>query len=359
VVLYHIQGEVLNRSHPVVSVRYRILTRMLFSANHGVELFFVISGYILARPFAAQHLFGKTRPSLRKYFLRRVTRLEPPYIFNLLVSAAALIVLDHVAWRKVVPHMLANIVYLHRFFFPNPLLTVNSVTWSLEVEIQFYILAPLLCLLFTIRNSVLRRATFVGLMLAAAGWQQFFSLSTLTIAGQLQYFLAGLLLADLLMTTVSHISHHWRWDIASVAGWFSVFYFGAGNSNASTRYWLPFVVVFLYVAAFRGRVMYRFLRVRWVAYLGGMCYTIYLWHPLVLTGVQRGFNHISRWMPSDYGLLLLIHIVVKLIAIVVVCVPLYLLLERPCMDPEWPQKLRRYLLRARVGLSPTREEPKY
>ena len=51
----------------------------------GVELFFVISGFILGLPFAAHYLKGAAPVSLRKYYLRRLTRLEPPYIVALLV----------------------------------------------------------------------------------------------------------------------------------------------------------------------------------------------------------------------------------------------------------------------------------
>src|SRR5437016_6274312 len=50
----------------------------------GVQLFFVISGFILSLPFAAHYLSGGPPVHLGKYYLRRVTRLEPPYILNIL-----------------------------------------------------------------------------------------------------------------------------------------------------------------------------------------------------------------------------------------------------------------------------------
>src|SRR3954462_11306684 len=45
----------------------------------GVPLFFVISGFILALPFAKWRLNGERQVRLKNYYLRRVTRLEPPY----------------------------------------------------------------------------------------------------------------------------------------------------------------------------------------------------------------------------------------------------------------------------------------
>ena len=51
--------------------------------KHGVELFFAISGFILGVPFASRYLLGTAKINLRSYFLRRLTRLEPPYFLAL------------------------------------------------------------------------------------------------------------------------------------------------------------------------------------------------------------------------------------------------------------------------------------
>src|SRR5438094_3364218 len=53
--------------------------------TRGVELFFAISGFVLAAPFASQYLCGRPRVRLGQYFLRRLTRLEPPYLLALLI----------------------------------------------------------------------------------------------------------------------------------------------------------------------------------------------------------------------------------------------------------------------------------
>jgi peptidoglycan/LPS O-acetylase OafA/YrhL len=56
--------------------------------KHGVELFFAISGFILGVPFASRYLLQAPKVNLKSYFLRRLTRLEPPYFLALLAWAA-------------------------------------------------------------------------------------------------------------------------------------------------------------------------------------------------------------------------------------------------------------------------------
>jgi peptidoglycan/LPS O-acetylase OafA/YrhL len=137
-----------------------------FSIGHyGVMLFFAISGFILALPFARQFLGGLKKVSLRGYYLRRVTRIEPPYIIHLMVLAlyCALVLRfqpshPHLYHNKewaayAAKHLVASLGYSNGFIFgthPYP----NIVLWSLEVEVQFYLIAPFLGWLFKITTSI-------------------------------------------------------------------------------------------------------------------------------------------------------------------------------------------------------------
>lgn len=338
VLLFHMQGELGHHGYHPVQPRYADIADVISTGNRGVQLFFVLSGYILARPFASYHLLGKQRPSLRKYFQRRLTRLEPPYILNLLVCAVCFVFLQHVPWHIVWRHLAASIAYLHFLVFGASYTTLNSVAWSLEIEVQFYLLAPLLTMIFAIRQQFLRRAVLILSMLASAAAQRIFGFGILTLAGHLQYFLAGLLLVELALHEMQHWPHDRRWDLVSLAGWPFIF----KPVEFYQAYWFPFLIVLLYVAALRGWLVYRFLRLQWVALFGGMCYTIYLWHPLVLSFVQGFLDRAARLLPTDYALYFLLQAVIKLAAVALVSTTLFVLIERPCMDPEWPHKLARY-----------------
>jgi peptidoglycan/LPS O-acetylase OafA/YrhL len=64
--------------------------------------------------------------------------------------------------RALLPHLLAGPFYLHGAIYgsENP---VSAVTWSLEVEVQFYLLTPFWASApFAIRRAWLRRATLVS-----------------------------------------------------------------------------------------------------------------------------------------------------------------------------------------------------
>ena len=129
---------------------------LLFNlGNIGVQLFFVLSGFILALPFAEHHLLGAPKVPLKGYYYRRLTRLEPPYIVNLLLLFSARVLLAGTA-LGLLPHLLASLFYVHSLTY-GTWSRINFVAWSLEIEVQFYLLAPLLAWLFAIPGRRLRR----------------------------------------------------------------------------------------------------------------------------------------------------------------------------------------------------------
>ena len=114
VLLFHILGQLSERTGHSIAIqpRYHLLTQLVGNGDRGVLLFFVISGYILARPFLRQHRMGGKRVALGAYYLRRVTRLEPPYILALLIYTTAFVGFG-VPLQAMLPHLAASTFYLH------------------------------------------------------------------------------------------------------------------------------------------------------------------------------------------------------------------------------------------------------
>jgi len=344
VVMYHLTAQLFNKSGYVVTTRpvYRFIFPFFVNGSRGVELFFVISGFILGRPFARHYLLGEKKVSLSNYYLRRLTRLEPPYLLNLMLCAIAIHFYIHSSVEELARHLLVSAIYCHQLFY-RTVSTLNGVTWSLEIEVQFYLLVPLLVLIYCVRNVIVRRGSLLLTMLAASGFQLWLFKMALwpkpagiiysTIFFYLQYFLAGLLLSDIYLTALPQWRPSRWWDLASLICWPVYFYFYQWWPPA----WMPFILIIVFIGAFRGIYFPRLFRIEWIALIGGMCYSIYLWHFFVIALCFKATKHIS--LSHDFLADTLVQSVLLLPAILVWSTIYYLLIERPCMDPSWPQKL--------------------
>jgi peptidoglycan/LPS O-acetylase OafA/YrhL len=308
-------------------------------AKRGVELFFAISGFILGVPFASRYLLNAPRVNLKKYFLRRLTRLEPPYFISLFVCAMMQMIWSHRSSSDIAPHMLASFAYLHNMIYGAFPGAVNGVAWSLEIEVQFYVLVPLLAMVFAIPRPLVRRTAILALMLCA-GLLSAPMYPTLhlhaSIAYYLAFFLAGFVVCDVYMTR-----QEWRqsflWDALAVCGWPLVWYLGRNIGHVL----LPFVVVVLYLAAFRGRISSAIFSNRVIANVGGMCYSIYLFHFLLIYSVK----HVTAplHIGENFWVYYCLQACMILPCVLICCGFFFLLIERPCMDREWPWKVWRYI----------------
>lgn len=333
-----------------------VVNRLIHAGEFGVFLFFVISGFILTIPFARHHLDNAAPVSLRRYLLRRVTRLEPPYIFA--ITMLFLIAAFRTRSLEYFPNYLASCIYLHNIIYEQ-FSAVLFVAWSLEVEVQFYLLAPIVTMVFMIRNAVVRRTI---LLLSIALMSYFFNvvkpIDGLTILSHGSYFLVGLFLADLYLA--DHRRHKtigepqddqhlatrrtggYLCDLIVLAALSMVFVSKAYDLHPELV--TPWLVLVGYAAVFRARIARHFFRFTPVVILGGMCYTIYLWHFFFIAG----FRHVwFRVMPVDGGLVSRgAYVLVASTVAILLSAVFFALIERPTMNPKWPQKLWGFITRS-------------
>jgi peptidoglycan/LPS O-acetylase OafA/YrhL len=117
---------------------------LAFFGSCGVHLFFVLSGYLLFKPFATAMEAGGPLPAVGNYCVRRFIRILPPY----LVSLAAFVLL-RAAGRVNVPSVWNVVAHGFLVFNYDPRIdfySINPVYWSLAIEMQFYLLLPIACL---------------------------------------------------------------------------------------------------------------------------------------------------------------------------------------------------------------------
>ena len=342
VVLYHLNGYLMAKTAfyergPTSQPDW--LCRSALVGFHGVELFFVISGFILALPFAAHHLVEAPAVNLRKYYLRRLTRLEPPYFVTIFLLLALAICTHPGSVTAILPHLASSLAYLHNVIY-GAQSTVIGVAWSLEIEVQFYLLVPLLTLVFAIRNPRLRRSLLIGLTLTTLAAQTLLvphhPRIALSILAYLQFFLVGFLLADIFLTSwKSSPRRSLHWDLVALAGWPLLFL--VLQSTVLTHWVFPALVFALYCAAFRGRWINRIFCNRWITAVGGMGYSIYLIHYEVISAVGRFTKALGAHLPNPVYFMVQVALVGSCIAIV--CGIYFVVLEKPCMRRDWPKRL--------------------
>ena len=125
----------------------------------GVDIFFVISGYVIASLLLREReMTGDI--SVSRFYLRRALRLYPALLVMVLV-VTPIAAVDHIGWP--VPDGLAALSYVTDFWsngFSH--LSLFLHTWSLAVEEQFYLVWPVV-LLFILRRNLPLRVILIGL----------------------------------------------------------------------------------------------------------------------------------------------------------------------------------------------------
>src|ERR1043165_2166075 len=310
-----------------------LLAQIISHGDFGVPLFFVISGFILCLPFAEGHLGLRPVPSLRKYFVRRVTRLEPPYIINLILCTVLTIIVLRVPAAGLLKHSLASLFYLHNMIYGVPYVA-NTVALSLEVEVQFYIFAPLLAHVFLIRRKYIRRSLLACSILAGAVGSLFLPEDLrYGIIRYAQYFLAGFLLADIYIVDWSESPQKCSaWDFGTLFGALSIL--AILVTGGVVKVLLPFAVLLAYSGVFRGRYASYLLTRPAITTIGGMCYTIYLYHFYVISAVGRVLLKVYTPAWSFWGYYALLFVIIGSILIVTASI-LFVLFEQPFMRRDW------------------------
>jgi peptidoglycan/LPS O-acetylase OafA/YrhL len=343
VVLQHFSERLQSINLPVTKIESG-MADVLSNGHIGVYLFFAISGFILALPFGREPDLINAKVSLKKYYLRRLTRLEPPYLICMSALFLSLIILKRQDFSELFPHFLASIFYVHRIVYQtwSP---INPPAWTLEVEVQFYLLAPFLAIGYFHLGTNWRRFWLVALLIGKIILTNTTTLVDpfqLSLPYLIEFFLVGLLIADILLVTwKSEVPKHKIFDLVTIVSIGIMFSSWVWGKNLPWKLTFIIALFFTFYGALRSIHVNNFLRNKWISGLGGMCYTIYLLH----LGLIEFFVLIFKdFLPSThYWANYLVGLAIFIPLLLVVCIPFFLIIEKPCMDPSWPQKLIRWV----------------
>lgn len=139
------------------------LSALAFNGWLGVDLFFVLSGFLIATHFAGPNAAPINRASVASFYRRRVFRTLPLYWGVILLSWCGALWGIGTAYSPL--SFMTHFLFLQDYLSSDVMVTL----WSLAVEEKFYLLAPLLLyLLLALLRRFGRRSAAALLLLAMA-----------------------------------------------------------------------------------------------------------------------------------------------------------------------------------------------
>jgi peptidoglycan/LPS O-acetylase OafA/YrhL len=132
----------------------------------AVMLFFVVSGFAIHWPYSA----AGSPFALQPYAVRRFFRIYPPYLAAVAITVAAeyLIAAAGGAAPSPVAGTLATALMVQNYVSPAGQMGANPSLWSLPVEVELYLVYPLLLWLWRLAGTTVVVALVGAASLAAA-----------------------------------------------------------------------------------------------------------------------------------------------------------------------------------------------
>jgi peptidoglycan/LPS O-acetylase OafA/YrhL len=322
----------------------------------GVPVFFVISGFLLYRPFAVAHLSGARPPQTIPYAWRRALRIVPAFWVALGVFIAF-------SGQDTPVREWPFLFGFMQVYDPTHLTDGLDAAWSLNNEVVYYAMLPVIA--FAVRSAAgpsrpsrLRWeiAGLVGLLLVSIGYKAaFFSFGDLASprdssflfhpAWNLDIFVIGMALAlwsahrevtgDEDAWRAPTVARAGRWWLAALALFVGTTFLAdvytqvVGNSlthalRASAA--LLFVIPAVAVTADR-TVPRRALSARWLMGFGTISYAFFLWHAMFLNAVMSLRTGREQHALTDTGL-----VVIAFAGAIVASIVSWVVIERPALS---------------------------
>ena len=304
----------------------------------GVDIFFVISGYLITS-IILNDLIDKKNFSFRNFYISRIRRIMPALLFIMLVSIPFswiyLYPIDLVNYSKSILYSLGfgSNFYFHysglEYGSPEGLLKPFLHTWSLSVEEQYYLLFPLiLVIVFKYFNKYFLHFLLfifvVSLIFADIGSKNYPSSTFYFLHTRIWELICGSLIAYYEIKFGQRNNNKILLQVMPIIGIvliiFSIFFFDNKIFHPSFYTLIPVVGVALILwFSNKNDIVSKILSYKLFVAIGLISYSLYLWHYPIFSFAKN----LEILYDNHYGKLLLI--IISLILSIIT----YYFIEQP------------------------------
>ena len=130
----------------------------------GVDLFFFISGFVLFFPYCRSLFEGRPLQTVGHFAYRRFIKIVPSYYLQIIILTPWIVAAfagSMLAWQYF-----SHLTFIYNWFH-NTAGSINGVWWTLALEVQFYVIFPVLC--WCMRRWPV--GTYVGMIVIANAYR--------------------------------------------------------------------------------------------------------------------------------------------------------------------------------------------
>ncbi len=301
----------------------------------GVDLFFVISGYLMTLIIYEQS--KNNNFSFKKFILKRIRRIFPAILFICIVSLP--FIYFHIMPKDLIEQIksiLSSIFFFSNFFYSyisqeyaaeSSLLKPFIHTWSLSVEMQFYVILPLIIVL-VIKKDLSLFKTFLILIIifficSLFSNIYFQDLNFYNSISRLWEFLFGGLVYLIQKKNFKINQNNSFINSLIILSFFTIiFYFIIFDTDLFFKTWLliPFVFCSGILIFFKeNNLMNKLFNLNLISYIGKISYSLYLTHFPIFA-----FSRITDFTKGNFEKKIYLGILIILVSII-----LYKFIETP------------------------------
>ena len=348
---------------------------MVRTGYQMVDVMLLLSGFCLFLPYAKSMVFGSKEPDVKTFYKKRVARIAPAYyLCILIVFIIAVTGKQYASNSDMWNDLLSHLFFVHNYTKQGYIYTkLNGVLWTLAIEVQFYLIFPLVANWFK-KKPVITYFVMVALSWMFDNWVIIKQISPTEYnmwINQLPTFLsvyANGMMAAIVFVKLAHIFNRYieqEGEAQAKSNRYMIGYFFTGimifavyayykmmkdltasqtmvlwQINNRFEFTLLFAV-FIISCMFAVPFVQKLFGNKVMRFLSGISFQIYIWHQFIAAQLKK--HHIPAWegeqepnMAGDKEWMWKYFILCWIAAIVVATFVTYCI-EKPCA--KWIMKI--------------------